>query len=61
MQTRKLKALVRRLDKEWNAAVKEERKYNNNHPSNVKGHKRLYKKVLKAADRYKTAKNKLKA
>jgi len=59
MQTRKLKALVRRLDKEWNTAARAERKHNSNHPSNVKGHMRLYKKVMKAADRYKTAKNKL--
>ena len=59
MQTRKLKALVRRLDKEWNAAARAERKHNSNHPSDIKGHIRLFKKVVKAEKRYKTAKNKL--
>ena len=59
MQTRKLKALVRRLSKEWSVAIQAERKHNSNHPSNIKAHMRLFKKVVKAEKRYKTAKNKL--
>jgi hypothetical protein len=54
-----LNALVRKLDKEWSAAVAAERAGNDKYPDNIKGHVRLAKKTAKAQKKYEAAKKKL--
>jgi hypothetical protein len=59
MQVKELKALVRKLDKEWSAAVAAEGARNDKYPGNIKGHVRLAKKTAKAQKKYEEAKKKL--